>query len=84
MDAQHPPLLTASSVTPASDRSRAAAPLCSLKQASLVILQRTATYLASTPGGLRFVGSSREGLKALQALAGGTLSSTNLTSPQNP
>lgn len=49
-----------------------------------MILQRTATYLASTPGGLRFVGSSREGLKALQALAGGTLSSTNLTSPQNP
>jgi hypothetical protein len=48
----------------------------------LVILQRTATYLASTPGGLRIVGSSREGLKALQALTGGTLPPPNITSLQ--
>lgn len=82
MDVQQPPLLTASSESPASERIGAAAPLCSLKQASLVILQRTATYLASTPGGLRIVGSSREGLKALQALTGGTLPPPNITSLQ--
>lgn len=49
---------------------------CPLKGAAVTILRRTATYLASTPGGLRFVAGSREWLQGLPGRAAGERSSS--------
>ncbi|MEI7782932.1 MAG: hypothetical protein WCK08_01000 [Betaproteobacteria bacterium] len=50
----------------------------------MAILQRTASYLASTPGGLRFVAGSREWLQGLPVLAGGSSAPSNMPLLKKP